>query len=71
MMELTPYGGVVGGGVDVKGRATSPTLQFLLPRECGDEVFYALATMLPGVFRVSNPLVLRSDAAATATAPTR
>lgn len=57
MMELASY----GGGVDARGTASSPTLQFLLPRDAADEVFYALAAMLPGVFRVSNPLVLRSD----------
>ena len=58
MMELASY----GGGVDARGTASSPTLQFLLPRDAADEVFHALAAMLPGVFRVSNPLVLRSDA---------
>jgi len=57
MMELASY----GGGVDVTARAASPTLQFLLPRDAADEVFHALAAILPGVFRVSNPLVLRSD----------
>ena len=57
MMETASY----GAGVDSRG-GSSPTLQFLLPRDAADEVFHALAAMLPGVFRVSNPLVLRSDA---------
>lgn len=54
MMELASY----GGGSE---KTTSPTLQFLLPRDAADEIFHALSAMLPGVFRVSNPLVLRSD----------
>jgi hypothetical protein len=58
MMETASY----GAGVDSRGSGSSPTLQFLLPRDAADEVFHALAAMLPGVFRVSNPLVLRSDA---------
>lgn len=56
MMELASY----RGGIDDR-TGSSPTLQFLLPRDTADEVFHALAAMLPGVFRVSNPLVLRSD----------
>jgi hypothetical protein len=64
MMELASY----GGGVDVGKTAASPTLQFLLPRDAADQVFFALAAMLPGVFRVSNPLVLRSDLPAACTA---
>ena len=56
-MELASY----GGGVDATARAATPTLQFLLPRDAADEVFYALAAILPGVFRVSNPLVLKTN----------
>lgn len=60
MMELASY----GSSVDASARgaaSSSPTLQFLLPRDAADEVFHSLAAMLPGVFRISNPLVLRSD----------
>lgn len=61
MMELATYGGGVDGNpTSSRGTASSPTLQFLLPRDAADEVFHALGAMLPGVFRVSNPLVLRS-----------
>lgn len=69
MMELASYGGGVDVGLtSTRARAASPTLQFLLPRDAADDVFFALAAMLPGVFRVSNPLVLRSDPAAAASA---
>lgn len=56
-MELASY----GSDASARGTASSPTLQFLLPRDVADEVFHSLTAMLPGVFRISNPLVLRSD----------
>lgn len=42
------------------GGADLHNLQFLVPRGISPSVFTALAAMLPSIFRVSNPLVLKT-----------
>ncbi|RWS12722.1 hypothetical protein B4U79_00856 [Dinothrombium tinctorium] len=37
------------------------TLQFIVPKGISEELFASLATMLAGIFRLSNPLVLKSQ----------
>ncbi|XP_039289282.1 protein C12orf4 homolog [Nilaparvata lugens] len=51
MIEMASW-----GGSDLKN------LQFLVPKGISEDVFASLATMLPSIFRVSNPLVLKSMA---------
>ncbi|KAI4502370.1 hypothetical protein M0802_002282 [Mischocyttarus mexicanus] len=46
MIEMASWGG-----------AELKNLQFLVPKGMSEEVFGTLATMLPSIFRVSNPLV--------------
>ncbi|KAK7873103.1 hypothetical protein R5R35_006334 [Gryllus longicercus] len=48
MIEMASW-----GGSELKN------LQFLVPKGISEEVFQTLATMLPSIFRVSNPLVLK------------
>lgn len=43
------------GGSDLKN------LQFLLPQNISNSVFQSLAGMLPNIFKLSNPLVLRAS----------
>lgn len=43
------------------GGAELHNLQFLVPTGISPEVFSTLATMLPSIFRVSNPLVLKTS----------
>ncbi|XP_021927005.1 protein C12orf4 homolog isoform X2 [Zootermopsis nevadensis] len=43
------------GGSELKN------LQFLVPKGISEEVFGTLATMLPSIFRVSNPLVFKAS----------
>ncbi|KAJ8668725.1 hypothetical protein QAD02_010388 [Eretmocerus hayati] len=49
MIEMASWGG-----------AELKNLQFLVPKGMSEEVFGTLATMLPSVFRVSNPLVFKA-----------
>lgn len=42
------------------GGAEVNNLQFLVPDGISPEVFSTLATMLPSIFRVSNPLVVKA-----------
>ncbi|XP_025834929.1 protein C12orf4 homolog isoform X2 [Agrilus planipennis] len=49
MIEMASW-----GGSDLKN------LQFLLPRGLSHEVFQSLTAMLPSIFKVSNPLILKS-----------
>ncbi|XP_066995761.1 ferry endosomal RAB5 effector complex subunit 3 isoform X3 [Anabrus simplex] len=48
MIEMASW-----GGSELKN------LQFLVPKGISEEVFVTLATMLPSIFRVSNPLVFK------------
>ncbi|KAK0078515.1 hypothetical protein PV325_002398 [Microctonus aethiopoides] len=48
MIEMASWGG-----------AELKNLQFLVPKGMSEEVFGTLATMLPSIFRVSNPLVFK------------
>ncbi|XP_049783530.1 protein C12orf4 homolog isoform X1 [Schistocerca nitens] len=48
MIEMASW-----GGSELKN------LQFLVPKGISEEVFGTLATMLPSIFRVSNPLVFK------------
>ncbi|KAL1455226.1 hypothetical protein WDU94_009336 [Cyamophila willieti] len=48
MIEMTSW-----GGSELKN------LQFVVPKGISEEVFNSLATMLPSIFRVSNPLVFK------------
>ncbi|KAK9497646.1 hypothetical protein O3M35_004335 [Rhynocoris fuscipes] len=43
------------------GRSELKTLQFLVPKGINEEIFTSLATMLPSIFRISNPLVLEAS----------
>jgi len=38
--------------------AENRTLQFVVPENISEELFHNLATMLPSIFRLSNPLIL-------------
>ncbi|XP_046746607.1 protein C12orf4 homolog [Diprion similis] len=49
MIEMASWGG-----------AELKNLQFLVPKGVSEEVFGTLATMLPSIFRVSNPLVFKA-----------
>ncbi|XP_012277671.1 protein C12orf4 homolog isoform X2 [Orussus abietinus] len=49
MIEMASWGG-----------AELKNLQFLVPTGMSEEVFGTLATMLPSIFRVSNPLVFKA-----------
>ncbi|XP_075226606.1 FERRY endosomal RAB5 effector complex subunit 3 [Lycorma delicatula] len=49
MIEMASW-----GGSDLKN------LQFLVPKGISEDVFSSLATMLPSIFRVSNPLVFKA-----------
>ncbi|KAB0801496.1 hypothetical protein PPYR_05856 [Photinus pyralis] len=50
MIEMASW-----GGSDLKN------LQFLLPKGISSDVFQSLTTMLPNIFKVSNPLILKSN----------
>ncbi|KAG8234654.1 hypothetical protein J437_LFUL006542 [Ladona fulva] len=50
MIEMASW-----GGSQIKN------LQFLVPKGISEEVFGTLATMLPSIFRVSNPLVFKAS----------
>ncbi|XP_076060908.1 FERRY endosomal RAB5 effector complex subunit 3 isoform X2 [Oratosquilla oratoria] len=50
MMEMASWGG-----------AEMNNMQFLVPKGISEELFQNLATMLPSIFRVSNPLVIKSS----------
>ncbi|XP_045599259.1 FERRY endosomal RAB5 effector complex subunit 3 [Procambarus clarkii] len=50
MMEMTSWGG-----------AEMKNMQFLVPKGISEELFLHLAAMLPNIFRVSNPLVVKSS----------
>ncbi|GLV42953.1 uncharacterized protein CBL_20509 [Carabus blaptoides fortunei] len=50
MIEMASW-----GGSDLKN------LQFLLPQSISDDVFMSLTAMLPNIFKLSNPLVLKSS----------
>ncbi|KAK3882668.1 hypothetical protein Pcinc_012964 [Petrolisthes cinctipes] len=50
MMEMTSWGG-----------AEMKNMQFLVPRGISEDLFQHLASMLPNIFRVSNPLVVKSS----------
>lgn len=52
MIEMASWGG-----------AELKNLQFLVPKGMSEEVFGTLATMLPSIFRVSNPLVFKATGA--------
>ncbi|XP_034949051.1 protein C12orf4 homolog isoform X2 [Chelonus insularis] len=52
MIEMASWGG-----------AELKNLQFLVPKGMSEEVFGTLATMLPSIFRVSNPLVFKMTGA--------
>ncbi|KAF7993451.1 hypothetical protein HCN44_010046 [Aphidius gifuensis] len=52
MIEMSSWGG-----------AELKNLQFLVPKGMSEEVFGTLATMLPSIFRVSNPLVFKASGA--------
>ncbi|KAK7603268.1 hypothetical protein V9T40_003267 [Parthenolecanium corni] len=54
MIEMASW-----GGSDLKN------LQFLVPKGISEEVFASLATMLPSIFRVSNPLVFKASSTPT------
>ncbi|XP_065214139.1 protein C12orf4 homolog [Planococcus citri] len=54
MIEMASW-----GGSDLKN------LQFLVPKGISEEVFGSLATMLPSIFRVSNPLVFKVSSTPT------
>ncbi|XP_014213928.1 protein C12orf4 homolog [Copidosoma floridanum] len=49
MIEMASWGG-----------AELKNLQFLVPKGMSEEVFGTLATMLPSIFRVSNPLIFKA-----------
>lgn len=49
MMEMSSWGG-----------AEMKNMQFLVPKDISAELFQTLASMLPSIFRVSNPLVIKS-----------
>ncbi|KAK4871504.1 hypothetical protein RN001_015628 [Aquatica leii] len=51
MIEMASW-----GGSDLKN------LQFLLPQGISSDVFQSLTTMLPSIFKVSNPLILKTSA---------
>ncbi|XP_021946014.1 protein C12orf4 isoform X2 [Folsomia candida] len=50
MIEMASWGG-----------AEMKNLQFVVPKDMPEEIFHALAAMLPNIFRVSNPLRLSSS----------
>ncbi|XP_064111894.1 protein C12orf4 homolog [Macrobrachium nipponense] len=50
MMETTSWGG-----------AEMKNMQFLVPKGISEDLFQHLAAMLPNIFRVSNPLVVKSS----------
>ncbi|KAF5285284.1 hypothetical protein FQR65_LT13274 [Abscondita terminalis] len=50
MIEMASW-----GGSDLKN------LQFMLPQGISSDVFQSLTTMLPSIFKVSNPLILKSN----------
>ncbi|RUS88413.1 hypothetical protein EGW08_003809 [Elysia chlorotica] len=39
----------------------SRTIQFLVPRGLSEEMFYQISNMIPTIFRLSNPLVVKSS----------
>ncbi|XP_064618656.1 protein C12orf4 homolog [Lineus longissimus] len=45
MMEMATWGG-----------SDSRTIQFIVPRGCSDKMFAEFSTMLPSIFRTSNPI---------------
>lgn len=49
MIEMATYSSLV-----------SRTIQFLVPRGMSEEMFAQISNMLPGIFRLSNPLVVKS-----------
>lgn len=49
MMEMASWGG-----------SESRTVQFLVPKGISEELFGTLTSMLPGIFRISNPLIVKS-----------
>ncbi|XP_041378734.1 protein C12orf4 homolog [Gigantopelta aegis] len=38
----------------------SKTIQFLVPTGLSEDMFHTLSNMLPSIFRLSNPLVVKS-----------
>ncbi|XP_046392439.1 protein C12orf4 homolog [Ischnura elegans] len=58
MIEMASW-----GGSQIKN------LQFLVPKGISDEVFGILATMLPSIFRVSNPLVFKASSTGSGALP--
>lgn len=54
MIEMASW-----GGSELKN------LQFLVPKGISEDVFASLATMLPSIFRVSNPLVFKAATSLT------
>lgn len=50
MMEMSSWGG-----------AEMKNMQFLVPKGISEDLFQHLASMLPNIFRVSNPLVVKSS----------
>ncbi|XP_071546572.1 FERRY endosomal RAB5 effector complex subunit 3 [Panulirus ornatus] len=50
MMEMASWGG-----------AEMKNMQFLVPKGISEDLFQHLAAMLPNIFRVSNPLVVKSS----------
>ncbi|XP_014244960.1 protein C12orf4 [Cimex lectularius] len=50
MIEMASW-----GGSEIKN------LQFLLPKGINEEIFSCLAGLLPSIFRVSNPLILKAS----------
>ncbi|KAJ8318217.1 hypothetical protein KUTeg_003308 [Tegillarca granosa] len=43
------------------GAQESRTIQFLVPREISEEMFANISAMLPSIFRLSNPVIGRSN----------
>ncbi|XP_013416133.1 protein C12orf4 homolog [Lingula anatina] len=43
------------------GDSGSKTIQFLVPKELSEDMFHAFSNMLPQIFRVNNPLVIKSS----------
>ncbi|XP_037084669.1 protein C12orf4-like [Pollicipes pollicipes] len=50
MMEMVAWGG-----------SETRTIHFIVPKAISEEVFSSVASMLPNIFRISNPLVVKSS----------
>ncbi|XP_043213077.1 protein C12orf4 homolog [Amphibalanus amphitrite] len=50
MMEMVSWGGT-----------ETRTIHFIVPKTISEEVFASVSALLPTIFRVSNPLVVRSS----------